>query len=63
MRDYNFLPWLNVILGIWLIVSPFLLGYSTLMNVMYNDIIVGVLVAVIAFLSWYTSTRTTTSHR
>lgn len=53
----NYLPWLNVILGIWLIVAPFVLGYSTLTNAMYNDIIVGVLVAVIAFFTWFTATR------
>lgn len=57
MTNYSFLPWLNVILGIWLIVAPFVLGYSTLTNAMWNDIIVGVLVAVIAFFSWLTVTR------
>lgn len=59
MRDY--LPWLGVIFGIWLIVAPFVLGYSTVTNAMWNDIIVGVVVAVISFFSWYTASHRATA--
>ena len=37
--------WLNTALGAWLIVSPFILGFSTLMSALWNQLIVGILVA------------------
>jgi hypothetical protein len=42
--------WINVALGAWLIVSPFLLNY-TLAGVTWNSVIVGALVAIMAFAS------------
>lgn len=39
---------LNILAGLWLIISPFVLGYSMLRNTMWNDIIVGIIIAVIA---------------
>ncbi|MER3406665.1 MAG: hypothetical protein C4289_17095, partial [Chloroflexota bacterium] len=44
--------WLNVILGLWLIISPWVLGYTTTTAAFYNALIVGVLVAVFALLGW-----------
>jgi len=38
---------INILLGIWLIICPFLLGYR-LEVALWNDIILGILVAVIA---------------
>jgi len=38
------------VLGIWLIIAPFLLGYSHLAVATWNDIILGVLVAGTALL-------------
>ncbi len=40
--------WLNIILGIWLIISPFALGFSNLMGPMINNVVVGIVVALIA---------------
>lgn len=40
--------WVNVILGIWLIFAPFILGYSTNTAALWNDIILGIIVAVLA---------------
>ncbi len=40
--------WVNVVLGVWLIVSPFLLGYAMLANALWNQIIVGVLIGILA---------------
>jgi hypothetical protein len=37
--------WVNTALGAWLIVSPFILGFSTLMIALWNQLIVGTLVA------------------
>jgi hypothetical protein len=42
------LDWLNVVLGVWLIIAPFILGYRSVAAVMANDVIVGVVVAALA---------------
>ncbi|HZD11622.1 MAG TPA: SPW repeat protein [Candidatus Binatia bacterium] len=39
---------LNVLLGIWLLVAPFILGYSGVAAGLWNDIIVGALVLILA---------------
>jgi len=39
---------LNLIAGLWLIISPFVLGYTDLNNAMWNSLIVGILVAAMA---------------
>ncbi len=39
---------LNILAGLWLIVAPFVLGYSNLQSAMWNDIIVGIVVAALA---------------
>ncbi|AEV16664.1 MAG: SPW repeat protein [Thermus sp.] len=40
--------WLNVLLGVWLILSPWLLGFSGLTNATWNAILVGILVGALA---------------
>jgi hypothetical protein len=40
--------WLNVVLGIWVIISPFVLGFANLRAVMWNDVAVGIAVALLA---------------
>lgn len=41
--------WFNVILGLWLIISPFVLGYMYEPLAMYNDIFMGILIGGFAF--------------
>lgn len=41
------ISWVNAILGIWLIVAPFVLGFTAMAGSMWNNIIVGVVVAVL----------------
>lgn len=53
------LSWVNVILGGWLIVAPFLLGYSDDANPLWNDIIVGIIVVLFGIWSAVSSPRTT----
>jgi hypothetical protein len=36
--------WLNVFSAIWLIISPFILGFSKQLRPLWNDVILGVLV-------------------
>lgn len=37
--------WINLVLGAWLVISPFVLGYSTFEGPTWNHIIVGLLIA------------------
>lgn len=43
--------WLGIIFGIWLIIAPFVLGYSNVVNAMWNDIILGILVTIGSYLA------------
>lgn len=46
---------MNVVLGIWLIISPFVLGFTRNQTAMWNDIAVGIAVALVALsgVSWW----------
>lgn len=46
----GWLSWVNVVLGIWLIVSPFFTGVSTV-SMFWNGIISGIIVAALALWS------------
>lgn len=50
--------WVNVLLGVWLIIAPFVLGYSASTTPLWNDIILGVLIAVLAWSSASSGRRT-----
>lgn len=40
--------WVNAALAAWLIVSPYILGFSALTSALWNQIVVGVLVGILA---------------
>jgi hypothetical protein len=40
--------WLNLALGLWLAASPWLLGFTANMNVMWTNVVLGLLVAVVS---------------
>lgn len=40
--------WLNVIAGLWLIASPFTLGYANISAAVTNDVILGIIIAALA---------------
>ena len=40
--------WVSVAFGLWLVISPWLLGFSALVAAMWNAVIVGVIVAALA---------------
>lgn len=42
------LCWILVILGIWLIISPFVVGYGAIKGALWNNVIVGIIVAVLS---------------
>ncbi|AYG75494.1 SPW repeat protein [Rhizobium sp. CCGE532] len=37
--------WANLVLGLWLIASPWLLGFATNVSAMWTDIVLGMLIA------------------
>ncbi len=51
------LSWINAILGLWLIVAPFVLGFSGTASTRWNDIVIGV--AIIVFSVWRALTNPT----
>lgn len=42
------LEWINVVIGAWLLVSPFILAFSAISVALWNSIIVGLVVIVLA---------------
>lgn len=49
--------WLNVALGVWLLVSPWLMGYSASTALRWNAVVAGVLVVVFAAWALYEEQR------
>ena len=49
--------WVNAALGAWLIISPFILGFSALAVALWNQLIVGVLVGGLALWAALTGTH------
>jgi hypothetical protein len=45
--DYEAASWTNVVLGVWLLAAPFALGYTATTAAMWNDIVIGIIVAVL----------------
>ncbi len=41
------LDWLNALVGLWLLISPFVMSYTSLTAPLYNDIIVGIIVIIL----------------
>jgi hypothetical protein len=41
--------WANVVLGVWLIISPFALGVSSNVTVVWHNVIAGIVVALLAW--------------
>jgi hypothetical protein len=42
------LNWINVALGVWLVIAPFIFGYVAVAAALWNDIIVGIIAVVLA---------------
>ncbi len=42
------LDWVNALVGLWLIAAPFVLGYTGVVAALWNDVLVGIVVAVLA---------------
>lgn len=44
----NWRDWLMLIFGVWMIISPFILGYGAVAAAVWNSIIIGIAVVVFA---------------
>lgn len=53
--------WVNALLGVWVIISPFVLGFATNTELMWNNIIVGAVVALVALTNALAHPATTTT--
>ncbi len=60
-EDTTWASWINLVLGIWLIIAPFIIGYSYASAALWNDIIIGIVVAVLA--GWSGSAATAMPRR
>lgn len=45
----KWMSWTNVVLGAWLVAAPFALAYTGVTAAVYEDIILGVVIALLAF--------------
>jgi len=43
--------WVNIVLGIWVIISPFVLGIHTPKGI-WNNIVIGAVVGILAIIRW-----------
>lgn len=46
------LYWLNVVLGLWIAASPFVLDFRAVEPAFYSSVIAGLVVAAFAFIGW-----------
>lgn len=53
--------WLNAALGVWLVISPWALGFTAAATAMYNAIVVGLIVLALAF--WAAMSEHDTGHK
>jgi hypothetical protein len=47
----SWLPWIDVVAGIWIIVMPFVFGLS--LTVHWASIVLGAIILIIGLLAWY----------
>ena len=40
--------WINVLLGIWVVISPFVLGFALFPRAIWNNVLAGIIVAILA---------------
>jgi hypothetical protein len=40
--------WINLLVGIWMFISPWVLGYAVVTPALWNALIVGLLLAIVA---------------
>ncbi|MEZ4869293.1 MAG: SPW repeat protein [Caldilineaceae bacterium] len=51
VMQYTWLSWINLILGLWIIISPWVYNYATLTGATWNSVIVGIIIAALSIWS------------
>ena len=49
-RNEGGVGWVNILLGIWVILSPFVLTFSVFPRAMWNNVIIGILVGIVGLI-------------
>jgi hypothetical protein len=49
----NRLSWINVLAGIWLIISPWVLGFRSITAATWSAVITGIIVGLVALASYF----------
>lgn len=57
--QYEGVSWMNFVLGIWLILAPFILGFSWVAAALWNSVILGAIVLILAAISAKTTADST----
>ncbi len=58
MKNSKIFNWITAVVGLWLIVSPYILGYSNLYLLLWNSFLIGGLIVVISVVSALSSNIT-----
>ena len=58
LRTTMWASWVNLLLGIWMVIGPYVLSYSDITNARWNDIVVGIAVAILAAWSLFSTHQT-----
>ncbi len=52
------LDWINAVLGLWLLISPFVLGSSVIMAALWSDVVLGIIALVLGVVAAMREART-----
>ncbi len=44
------ISWINILLGIWMIISPFALGFANVPRSLWNNVILGIVIGIVAII-------------
>jgi hypothetical protein len=42
------ISWINILLGIWMIISPFALGFANVPRALWNNVVLGIVIGIVA---------------
>ncbi len=54
------LDWINAVLGLWLLISPFVLGSSVIMAALWSDVILGIIALILGVVAALRESRVVT---
>ena len=54
--------WITLLVGLWVVVAPFVLGFASVTLAMWTHVVIGVAVAVLAMIALWTATHEPPAH-